>query len=200
MTKQYCCQVGLQFCSYKIRSILLTAPKPHGPLPSRQAADGQIQAGICKLFEGIPSSFLYVLALFPTFLASFITPHLAHPRGCSFEPPRQTSDEQGAHVQFVVRTQVEETHEAWEVPRRYRDFTQLRKRMLRLGIDVPTATATAGGKDGGAGGPALVFGPDLPKKTWRSDKFDKGHLDARRAALEAYLQGAVTVRRKSPRV
>lgn len=83
-----------------------------------------------------------------------------------------------------MRTQVKETGEAWEAERRYRDFTQLRKRLLRLGVDIPTMNATVA--------PAAV-GPDLPKKTWRSDKFDKVHLDSRRAALEAYLQGAVTV-------
>lgn len=96
----------------------------------------------------------------------------------------QTSDEQGAHVRFIVRTLVGETQEAWDTERRYRDFTQLRKRLLRLGVDIPTITTTAGGDTARA---------DLPKKTWRFDKFDKNHLDSRRAALEAYLQGAVAV-------
>ncbi|CAN0236426.1 unnamed protein product, partial [Laminaria digitata] len=108
----------------------------------------------------------------------------------------ETSDDEGAHVCFVVRTQVEATQEAWDVPRRYREFTQLRKRLLRLGIHIPTAGSkgdgeggSGGGGGGGSGGGGL--GPDLPKKTWRSNKFDEGHLSARRAALEVYLQAAV---------
>lgn len=93
-------------------------------------------------------------------------------------------------MSFVVHTQLEVTQEAWDIPRRYRDFTQLRKRLLRLGIDIPTVALA---RDGSGG----VVAPDLPKKTWRADKFDKDHLDARRVALEAYLQAAVEVREAS---
>lgn len=89
---------------------------------------------------------------------------------------------------------MEATQEAWDAPRRYREFTQLRKRLLRLGIHLPTAGARGDGEGGGAGrGGAGGLGPDLPKKTWRSNKFDEGHLSARRAALEVYLQAAVEV-------
>ena len=100
-----------------------------------------------------------------------------------------------------MRTQVEATQEAWDTPRRYREFTQLRKRLLRLGINIPAAGGArgagegggGGGDGGGGGGGAGGLGPDLPKKTWRSNKFDEGHLSARRAALEVYLQAAVEV-------
>ncbi|CBN77240.1 hypothetical protein Esi_0038_0149 [Ectocarpus siliculosus] len=104
----------------------------------------------------------------------------------------ETSDDDGAHVSFVVHTRVEATQEAWESPRRYREFTQLRKRLLRLGIDIPAAAAAAvarNGDDGGGGGGGLA--PGLPRKTWRANKFDKEHLEKRRAALEAYLRAAV---------
>lgn len=100
----------------------------------------------------------------------------------------QTSDDQGAHISFVVHVEVEATQEAWDAPRRYREFTQLRKRLLRLGIDIPTAAAAR------SGGSLGTLAPDLPKKTWRSNKFDKDHLMTRRVALEAYLQAAVQVR------
>lgn len=112
--------------------------------------------------------------------------------------PIQTGDDDGVHVTFVVHTQVEATQEAWDSPRRYREFTQLRKRLLRLGIDIPTvavaATARNGGdtgtgERGGGGGIAA----SLPKKAWRAKKFDLEHLEARRAALEAFLQAAVQV-------
>ena len=91
---------------------------------------------------------------------------------------------------------MEATQEAWDVPRRYREFTQLRKRLLRLGIHIPTAGAKGedGGEGGGGAGAGIGgLGPDLPKKTWRLNKFDEGHLSARRAALEVYLQAAVEV-------
>lgn len=100
-------------------------------------------------------------------------------------------------MSFVVHIQVEATQEAWEAPRRYRDFTQLRKRLLRLGINIPTAAAARDGGligDGGRAGRRLGgLAPDLPKKTWRANKFDEDHLAARRAALEAYLEAAVKV-------
>lgn len=97
-------------------------------------------------------------------------------------------------MSFVVNTQVEATQEAWDSPRRYREFTQLRKRLLRLGIDIPTSAGTRNGDAGGGDGGGLA--PDLPKKTWRTNKFDEEHLEKRRAALEAYLRAAVKVRRK----
>lgn len=101
----------------------------------------------------------------------------------------QTSDNAGPHATFIVHTEVEATREAWETPRRYRDFTQLRKRLLRLGVDIPKAAASRGGEGGRTGSLA----PDLPKKTWRANKFDKDHLDTRRVALEGYLKAAVEV-------
>lgn len=82
------------------------------------------------------------------------------------------------------------TQESWDAPRRYRDFTQLRKRLLRLGVDIPTLAATREGARSTGAEPLSV---DLPKKTWRANKFDKDHLAARRAALETYLQAAVEV-------
>lgn len=94
-------------------------------------------------------------------------------------------------MSFVVHTQVEATQEAWDSPRRYREFTQLRKRLLRLGIDIPTSAGTRNGDAGGGDGGGLA--PDLPKKTWRTNKFDGDHLETRRAALEAYLRAAVKV-------
>ncbi|CAM9874561.1 unnamed protein product [Ectocarpus fasciculatus] len=106
----------------------------------------------------------------------------------------ETSDDDGAHVSFVVHTQVEVTQEAWESPRRYREFTQLRKRLLRLGIDIPAAAAAVarnGENGGGGGGGGGGLAPGLPRKTWRANKFDKEHLETRRAALEVYLQAAV---------
>lgn len=98
-------------------------------------------------------------------------------------------------MSFVVHTQVEATQEAWESPRRYREFTQLRKRLLRLGIDIPAAAAAVArnGDNGGGGGGGGGLGPELPRKTWRANKFGKEHLETRRAALEAYLQAAVKV-------
>ncbi|CAM9483306.1 unnamed protein product [Scytosiphon promiscuus] len=123
----------------------------------------------------------------------------------------ETSDEDGTHVSFVVHTHVEATQEAWECPRRYREFTQLRKRLLRLGIDIPTVAtrsrdagrAGVGGGGGGGGGGAGggvggVVSPELPKKTWRANKFDSDHLETRRAALEAYLQAAVKAALAAP--
>lgn len=95
-------------------------------------------------------------------------------------------------MSFVVHTRVEATQEAWESTRRYREFTQLRKRLLRLGIDMPAAAAVARNGDGGGGGGGGLA-PGLPRKTWRANKFDKEHLETRRAALEAYLQAAVKV-------
>lgn len=95
-------------------------------------------------------------------------------------------------MSFVVHTQVEATQEAWDSPRRYREFTQLRKRLLRLGIDIPTSAGTRNG-DAGGGGDGGGLAPDLPKKTWRTNKFDEEHLETRRAALEAYLRAAVKV-------
>lgn len=96
-------------------------------------------------------------------------------------------------MSFLVHTHVGATQEAWECPRRYREFTQLRKRLLRLGIDIPTVAPPrardAGGRAAGGG----VLSPELPKKTWRANKFDSDHLETRRLALEAYLQAAVTV-------
>ncbi len=91
-----------------------------------------------------------------------------------------------------MHTRVEATQEAWDSPRRYREFTQLRKRLLRLGIDIPTSAGTRTG-DPGSGGDGGGLAPDLPKKTWRTNKFDENHLETRRAALEAYLQAAVKV-------
>lgn len=82
------------------------------------------------------------------------------------------------------------TQESWDVPRRYRDFTQLRKRLLRLGVNIPTLAATG---ESGRSTDAGALSVDLPKKTWRSNKFDKDHLATRRAALETYLQAAVEV-------
>lgn len=100
-------------------------------------------------------------------------------------------------MRFVIRTEVEETREAWEAWRRYSDFTQLRKRLLRLGADVPAlALAAMDAKGTGPesrGGGGLTLAPDLPRKTWRSNKFDTAHLASRRAALEAYLRGVVEV-------
>eukprot|EP00752_Nemacystus_decipiens_P011084 g9848.t1 len=101
----------------------------------------------------------------------------------------ETSDDEGSHVSFVVHSQVEATQEAWDSPRRYREFTQLRKRLLRLGIDIPTSAGTRNGDAGAGDGGGLA--PDLPKKTWRTNKFDEDHLETRRAALEAYLRAAV---------
>lgn len=94
---------------------------------------------------------------------------------------------------------MEATEEAWDVSRRYREFTQLRKRLLRLGIDVPTLATSF--RDSISAETKSQTGvrigdptpPDLPKKTWRSNKFDKGHLESRQAALEAYLRGVVEV-------
>lgn len=111
----------------------------------------------------------------------------------------QTEDDEGRHVRFIIRTQVVVTQEAWDSPRRYREFTQLRKRLLRLGVHVPTLAASTADGDAGVDNheksvPEMTLAPDLPKKTWRYNKFDKGHLSTRRAALEAYLQGVVKVR------
>lgn len=95
-----------------------------------------------------------------------------------------------------MHTRVEATQEAWDSPRRYREFTQLRKRLLRLGIDIPTSAAAGTGRNGGdtgGGGDGGGLAPDLPKKTWRTNKFDEEHLETRRAALEAYLRAAVKV-------
>lgn len=120
--------------------------------------------------------------------------------GLAFPPTltlSQTGDDDGMHVTFVVHTQVEATQEAWDSPRRYREFTQLRKRLLRLGIDIPTsATAAAAGRSGGDAGSSEGGGgiaASLPKKAWRAKKFDIEHLETRRAALEAFLQAAVKV-------
>lgn len=54
---------------------------------------------------------------------------------------------------------------------------------------MPKAAAFRGGEGGRTGS----LPPDLPKKTWRANKFDKDHLDTRRVALEAYLKAAVEV-------
>lgn len=147
------------------------------------------RAGCCVVMQRVVGSGAKTLCNLKLNVPPFLPP-LA--RSCS----RQTSDDEGAHVSFVVNTRVEATQEAWDSPRRYREFTQLRKRLLRLGIDIPTSAGAggAGAKNGDAGGgEGGGLAPDLPKKTWRTNKFDEEHLETRRAALEAYLRAAVKV-------
>ncbi|CAM9218126.1 unnamed protein product, partial [Discosporangium mesarthrocarpum] len=110
------------------------------------------------------------------------------------------------YAEFLVRTRLVVTHEAWEVRRRYRDFVQLRKRLVRLGVapagpsseggggGMAPAVDRAGGSEEGKGDGGVQhmgLGPALPRRTWRLNKLDRAHLEARRTALESYLKGVV---------
>lgn len=57
-------------------------------------------------------------------------------------------------------------------------------------MNIPSLAAIS---ESGCSTGAGALSVDLPKKTWRANKFDKDHLATRRAALEAYLQAAVEV-------